>query len=59
MKKQTNKKKWRKSMLPGELLRKLSCKAAVRDFPGIQRFRLCTSSAGGAGLVPGQGTKIL
>ena len=29
-----------------------------RDFPGGQWLRLCTSTAGGSGSIPGQGTNI-
>ena len=29
-----------------------------RDFPGDHWLRFCTSNAGGAGLIPGQGTKM-
>ena len=46
-------------MLPGELLRKFSCKTTVYGTSlAVQRLRLHASNAGGAGLVPGQGTKI-
>ena len=54
------KKKGKKSKLPGELLRKLSCKTtACGTSLAAQRLRLHASNAGGAGLVPGQGTTIL
>ena len=33
-------------------------KIALWDFPGGLVVQLCTSTAGGAGLIPGQGTKI-
>ena len=45
-------------MLPGELLRKFSCKTTVYGTSlAVQRLRLHASNAGGAGLVPGQGPK--
>ena len=30
-----------------------------KDFPGSSVVKTCTSTAGGTGLIPGQGTKIL
>ena len=42
-----------------EITKNLVRRCWYRDFYGIQQFRVCTSTTGVAGLIPGWGTKIL
>ena len=43
-------------ILPTNLL-KYFLETLLGDFPGVQWLRLCPSSAGGLGSIPGQGTR--